>query len=378
VIIILPAPARLRCISLSLLLFLSAICQAAPLLAESTSPQSRRQSEITYQDTTLTEDVSWRGTVLVKGYLVVAPQATLRIEPGTIVRFISGSGGRQLSRLVVLGRIQAVGTIERPIHFVPRQGKPDKSLWGGIQLLNSEKRNQLEYCRIEGAETAIDARFSTLTTKAVTVTASTNGVVLHDSIAGMIAATITDCDSGLEAHDSELEFKDASVSGNRTGMKMLRSSVIMSSVSIQGSTQQGIQSDDCRLKISSCEIIDNKLGASIKGGEGLLFLTRFMRNRDTALHLSGVRMKVNRCRISDNLRDGILLDDGRSVVWGNEFSGNSGYNLVYTGRESASAVRNWWGSADESVLMEKIKDGSGGPRFLTVYPWLTEKSNVLP
>ena len=47
------------------------------------------QIPVAYENATITEDVSWRGSVVVKGALVVAPQATLRIEPGTAIRFMA-------------------------------------------------------------------------------------------------------------------------------------------------------------------------------------------------------------------------------------------------------------------------------------------------
>lgn len=370
---------RIPCLPLVLVIsaFLLPVASQAEASSAAAGSQNRRQSETTYQDTTLTEDVSWRGTILIKGYLAIAPQATLRIEPGTVIRFMPSGSGRQLPRLVVLGRIQATGTGERPILFLPRQAKVVKGAWGGIQLLSSEKRNHLEHCRIEGAETGIDARFSSLTTRSVTVTASAAGLVLRDSTAGMNGTAISSCDTGMEAHDSELELRDSSFSGNQTGMVLARSSVVMASVSVRQNTRLGIQGDDCRLKISSCDISGNAAGARFNGGEGMLFLSRFLRNRDTALHLSAARFKINRCRVADNERDGVLMEDGRATAWDNDFGGNKGANLVYRGQERASVVRNWWGTADESSLMAKITVGRSAS-VLQVYPWLDEKPAVTP
>jgi hypothetical protein len=348
--------------------------------AETGASSNRNQAETVYQDSTLNEDVSWRGNILVKGYLVIAPQATLRIEPGTVVRFTSGSDSRQLPRLVIMGRVQAVGTGERPIQFVSRQNNPTKSSWGGILLLSSEKRNQFEHCRIEGSQAAIEARFSSISVKNVTVINSTGGIILNDSIATIVGATITSCNTGLESSDSELDLKDSTISHNLTGMALDRSSIIMSSVSVTRNTQKAISGNDCRIRMNSCDVSDNAVGADIKGGEGQLLMSRFMRNRDTALHITAARLKIHRCRISDNARNGLSLEDGRATIWGSDISNNGELNLVYSGRERVSAVRNWWGTADESALMAKIKSGNSDARssLLHVYPWLTEKPAVLP
>jgi hypothetical protein len=356
---------------------------AQPVSAASVS-QSRKavtdQVSATYVNKTLSEDSSWHGTILIKGFLVVAAQATLRIEPGTIIRFMIPGGGRQLSRLIVMGRIQAVGTAEHPILFAPDQAQSNKGDWGGVLLLASEKRNQLEHCRIEGAETGLEGRFSTFTAKALSITRSTNGCILRDSIVTLNAPNISACDTGIEAHDSEVELRGATLAANRRGMSLYRSSVVMSSVVVTGSSQQAMLSEDCRLKLSACEISDNALGARISGGEGQVFLSRFVRNRETALHLATTRLKISRCQISDNLRDGLRLEDDRATVWGNAISDNGGFNLVYSGQDTVNVMQNWWGSSAASSITAKVSASASAQRSAAVnlFPWLTEKPAIFP
>ena len=122
-------------------------------------PPAFTKSDISYENITLSEDVTWRGTVLIRGYLVIAPQATLRIEPGTVVRFMKSAITRQLPRLVIMGRIQCNGTAEKPVLFAPNFTDAAKGDWNGILLLASEKRNLFEHCRIEGSEIGLEALF---------------------------------------------------------------------------------------------------------------------------------------------------------------------------------------------------------------------------
>ncbi|MBK5275067.1 MAG: right-handed parallel beta-helix repeat-containing protein [Desulfuromonadales bacterium] len=369
---------------LPLCVVLLSLCLSATVLAAS-EPQSRKtvtaQITAAYENTTITEDVSWSGTVLVKGALVVAPQATLRIEPGAVIRFSATKESRQLPRLVVMGRIQAVGTSANPILFTTFSATPAKAgEWGGILLLSSEKRNQLEQCRIEGAEVGLEGRFSTFSVKSITFAASATGLVLRDSTGSVTASTVSGCETGVEAHDSELEVRDSTVSQNRHGMNLFRTSVVLSSVTVSGNNQLGLLAEECRIKMTSCEISANRVGAQIKGGEGLLFLSRFVRNNETALHLVSARLKVNRCRISDNLRNGLRLEDSRATIWGNYFSGNGNYNLINGGLETITAVQNWWGASDEISITSKLFDAAQDQRAgkVTVFPWLLEKPAALP
>lgn len=328
-----------------------------------------------YANATITEDVTWHGTVLVRGSLVVAPQTTLRIEPGTVVRFAPAQQGRQLPRLVVLGRIQSIGTAERPILFAPNLVNSSKGDWGGVLLLSSEKRNVIEHSRIEGAEIGLEARFSNVTTRFLAVTRSLSGCLLNDSVATLTSSSISACDTGLEAHDSEVEMKEGSFSANRRGIALYRSSVVMTSLQLNNNSLQALYAEESRLKCSSSELSDNVSGARIVGGEGQIFLTRFIRNRETALHLAEARLKVSRCQITGNIRVGLHLEDNRATFWGNAISDNGGFNLLYTGREALTIVQNWWGVRDEASITAKISTLSATAAY---FPWLSEKPPIFP
>jgi hypothetical protein len=312
---------------------------------------------------------------------VVAPQTTLRIEPGTEIRFRAAKGGSQRPGLVVMGRIQAIGSTEQPILFASSAATPVKTgAWGGILLLSSEKRNQLEHCRIESAETALEGRFSNITLKSVAISASITGVLLRDSTAGVSQSSVSGCETGIEAHDSELELRDTSLAQNRRGAALFRTAATMASVTVSGNSLHGILAEEGRIKLTSCEVSGNGVGAHIKGSEGQLFMCRFVRNSDTALHLAAARLKINRCRISENLRDGLKLEDGRATIWGNAFSGNGGYNLVNAGSEGISAPLNWWGAGEEASVKSKLSDitRDGRSGVVNVFPWLLEKPALLP
>lgn len=337
-------------------------------------------ASVVYDGVTFTEDVTWRGTVLVKGFVVVAPQATLTLEPGTIVRF-SGPAAKNITpRLIVQGRIQAVGTYQRPILITSGRSKAARGDWGGISLVSSEKRNILEHCRIEYADSGIDARFSTVSLKMVSITKSNTSILAHDAVVQMTGGNIAESETGIEAFDSEFDMRDAVIANCQRGFVMNRSSVGISSFKIRGNEQYGLVSDDCRVKISATEFSANGTGASFKGGEGQILMSRFIKNRETALHLSGSRMKIQRCRFSDNSRDAIRLEDGRALVSGNIFSSNYGFNLYNAGREDVNALLNWWGSSEQSVITRKIHDAVLDPRSGTVqvFPWLTEKPPLIP
>jgi len=338
------------------------------------------RADLRYEQATLTEDVTWHGTVLIKGALVVAPQATLRIEPGTTVRFARVEGGGRKARLVVMGRIQSIGTAERPILFCSDAPTSVKGDWGGILLLSTEKRNQFEHTAVEGAETGLEAHFSAFTAKSARVSLSKTGLALRDSTVSVESSSFSACETGIEVHDSEFELRDSSVSTNRQGMSLSRSSIVLASTGVTDNGQYGVRAEECRLRISSGSISSNGAGAVVTGGEGQIFMTRFMLNKDTALRLGSARMKVNRSLFADNDHDALRVEDGRATVWGCAFHGNGGFNLFNAGREDVVAVQNWWGANEEAAISAKISDGSRDPRFgmTQIFPWLPSQPSMMP
>lgn len=332
---------------------------------------------IVYDKALFTEDTTWRGTVIVRGFVVIAPQATLRIEAGTVVRF--AGVGNDAARLIIQGRIQGVGTVERPIVLTSDRLKPAKGDWGGISLVSSEKRNILEHCRIEYAASGIEASFSTISLKAATIKRCNSGIMMRDSVVQFTGGSVTESEVGIEINDSESELRELSVASCKSGIIMNRSSVGISSLKIIDNDLYGIRSDDCRVKITSADISGNGAGVRLKGGEGQIVATRFSGNRETALHLSGSRIKLQRCQFIDNSQNALHLEDGRALVWGNSFNGNKGFNLYNNGREDVVALQNWWGSSDRSAIIQKIYDAVRDPRSgnVQLYPWLNEKPQQL-
>lgn len=332
-----------------------------------------------YDGAVLTEDVTWRGSILVKGSVVVAPHATLRIEPGTVVRFAS-SAAQRYPNLVIQGRLNATGSAESPIVLTPDRSKPVRGSWGGIVFLSTGKRNVLEHCRIEFAETALDVRFSTVALKAVTITQARTALLSHDGIVQVTGSTVSDSDTGIELYDSEFDGRETTVDSCQRGAVFNKSSVVLSSFTFMNNQQTGLALDECRIKISGGEFSGNTVGVRIKGGEGQITMSRFLRNKQTALHLSRSRIKITRCLFAENLQEALRTEDGRALILNNAFSTNGGFNLFNAGREVVSAHQNWWGTKDTLLISQKISDVSRDKNTgaVLVFPWLGEKPPLMP
>lgn len=357
------------------LLLVGALCFGAPALA-ATPPaaaapdaaeaaQPRSEAEFTpsfrYGDRVLTEDTVWKGVVLVEGAVTVAPQATLTIEPGTVLRF----KGKEPSgaALVVQGRLAAAGTKESPIVFTSSFAVPAAGDWQGVMLLGSEKRNVLENCRIEAAQTGLEAIFSNLTLKNVRAERSKAGMRFQDALVVMEGGGTSDCDTGLNFSESEATLRNLNLIGNRKGLVAQRSSIYMQegSFSMNGSA---FSCDSCRVRLQGGAVSDNGRGITLYESEGAVTGVQVARNSDYGLSLTASRIRVTGNQIAGNGNSGLLVFDASSVAWDNAIHDN-GYDLYNAGKEEFRAPGNWWGAAGP-----KIYDNAGAGKVLST-PRLT-------
>jgi hypothetical protein len=339
-----------------------------------------RQGEISYENATITEDATWRGTVTVRGSLVISAHTTVRIEPGTVVRFTRSAILRQTPRMVVMGRLHCSGKPDKPVLFTSNSADAISGEWGGILFLSTEKRNLLEHFQIEGADVALEAHHSNLQINGGRILNSGIGVLLHDSTANLASLHIGKTETGLEAHNSEVDLRDVVMDDNRSGLIAVNTNLTAASIKVGRSRQYGMSVEECRIRIRSSEFADNNVGAIIKGGEGQLFRSRFVRNRELALSMAGARVKVNSSLFADNLGDAVKVADRRSLIYGSAFTNNAGYNLINSGSESIVAIQNWWGSKEESQISEKLSDSARNSRSGQIIrsPWLLQKPSLLP
>lgn len=332
-----------------------------------------------YENATLVEDVVWRGTILIRGFLVISPQTTVRIEPGTVVRFMKSTVSDHKPRLVIMGRIQCDGTVKNTVVFESANQAPAHGDWLGIQILSSDKRNQFSNVRIRGAETAVEARFSTIVANGVEITHSLNGIALYDSNSTLDSVTVNGASKALFVRNSELDIRGGSYNNNQIALDAASSSVLLVGSGFSGNANALAIAGDCRVRISSCEFIDNGSAAIINGGEGQIIRSKFVRNRSAALQLSAARYRISQNLFTATNGDAICLNGGHTVIWNSAFSNNSGFNLKAVSVEDVNAVLNWWGTSDELEIRGKlsIKDNSRSiPQF--VFPWLSEKPSSLP
>jgi hypothetical protein len=327
------------------------------------APEPVRRAEapinpvLVYADRVLSEDTVWRGEVLVEGVLTVAPQATLSVEPGTVVRF--RRKGAQAPLLMVQGRLVAAGTKETPVLFTSSFAQPAPGDWQGILLLGSEKKNQLENCRIEGAETGIDALYSSVTLKGTRVEQSVTGMRFQNTLVAVEGGGVSGCGTALEFSDAEATLRNIALTANRQGLIALRSSISLQEGNLSGNQAAAFSADASRVKIQGGMLQGNGSGLTLLDCEGSVTGAKLVKNREFGLSLEASRVRVSGNVITGNGNNGLIVADGAAVAWDNAIFENAGYDLYHGGVEDFRAPANWWGGADP-----KIFDNAGRGRVL--------------
>jgi hypothetical protein len=129
-----------------------------------TSIQESAVVEQEFKDyTTLEQNTTWEGDILIHDVVVVKRGVTLTIEPGTTIRFHKkdrdkdgiGDGG-----VVIEGTIIARGTKKDRIIFTSAAERPEKKDWSYIMVLTAESGNIFEYCEVHHAFTGIQVQYS--------------------------------------------------------------------------------------------------------------------------------------------------------------------------------------------------------------------------
>ena len=257
-----------------------------------------REQERVFSDTIIHQDMTWSGTIAIRGVFVVGRGATLTIEPGTTVRFHRiDSNHDQIGdgEIRVLGRILAEGTKAAPITFKSAEKTPAPKDWSYVLIFASARKSSLRYCRFSDAFTGLQVHFSTATV--------TDSVFTHNN-------------EGLRFGRAKLTIAHNTIDHNNIGVRFTR---MEGPVEITGNT-----------------ITDNRIG---------VFL---------------VPSGQNIVDFFEPGRTGKPWNEGHLEIRGNNIQGNTDYDLDLGEKQKwdLAIAGNWWGGADSQRIQEKIFDQS--------------------
>lgn len=283
---------------------LSSLAAVLLLLAACAGRQpEKKEPRLFYADHVLAEDTVWSGEVEIEGVLLVGRKATLRIRPGTRVRFRKtdrDNDGIGDGEIRILGRLLAEGTPGLPILFESAAAKPQPRDWSYLLLFASGKKSVIDHCRFRHAFSGVQVHFST--------------------------ATISN--SLFEANNEGIRF-------GRARLAITNNLLENNDVAIRFTRMEG------PVQITANEIRANRRG---------IFLVPSGQNIQDFFEPD---------------RSGRPWNTGRLLITGNNIHTNTDYNLSLGAKQlwDLDVSGNWWGSSEPRLIQEKIFDKTVDPEL---------------
>jgi hypothetical protein len=276
-------------------LFLLVSCAGRPL--------ENTPTELVYGDHVIESDTVWAGEVIIEGVVLVGRKATLRIKPGTTIRFRKtdrDNDGIGDSEIRVLGQMLAEGRPDSPILFESAEQNPRPKDWSYLLIFTSGKRNSIDYCRFRHAFSGVQVHFST--------------AVISNSI-------FEENNEGVRFGRARLSITGNLFRNNEVGIRFTR---------MEGP-----------VSISENEITENRRG---------IFLVPSGQNIQDFFEPD---------------RSGKPWNTGRLLITANNIHNNSGYDLSLGEKQfwDLDVSGNWWGSRDPQSIQQGIFDKTTDPEL---------------
>jgi len=145
--------------------------------------------------------------------LIVPPEATLSIEPGSVIWF-KGSG------LGVQGTLHIRGTEDDPV----RVSGLGSAAWKGIILENDKKKSTISHCRVSGAQFGLRGYGADVELDHCLFTDNTWNLILERSACDMSRCLVRSAQrTGVSIRDSEVMITQSMIVDNRQGGLLVNS-----------------------------------------------------------------------------------------------------------------------------------------------------------
>ena len=320
-------------------------------------------ADITYTgDQTLWQDTTWEGEVLIEGVLTVAPNVTLSIRPGTLVRFTfrdTNGDGIGENEMFIQGALKADGTDSEPIRFTAA-GNPRPGAWGAINMM-SEEENLLAHSIVEFGYRGFHAHFANAAIRDSVFRHNLRGLQFQESTISLENSCIVDNRNGIQFRDSKVSLSNVDIRGSYWGLRGVYNELTMKNCRVEGNLINGVNLRDSTLAVSTSRIMGNRKGLYLQRSKVTVENSLLADNSEHGLYLEDSEGVVQGNRISGNGRAGIRILGFTGQVRGNSLAGNGEYALQNDGLRDVDVTGNWWGTMDIKKISGLIRDKQDRP-----------------
>jgi len=310
---------------------------------------------------TLWQDTVWQGEVLIDGVLTVAPEVVLEIRPGTRISFTfmdSNGDGVGEHEMFIQGRLHALGTEDEPVVFTSAESRPFRGAWGAINMMMSEEDNLLAHCVMEYGYRGYHAHFSRVTLTDCVFRHNIRGLQFQESTVTMKRSQVIDNFNGMQFRDSEVIIDQCRISGSYWGLRCLYTDLRLTDCVIENNAINGVHLRDSTLFAEGNRIIGNRRGLYLQRSRAEVRENLIADNSEHGIFLEDSELESTHNRLVGNGRSGVRWLNSEGFLKDNDLSGNGTYAVINDGNTPLDAKGNWWGTIDNSLIGQLVRDGS--------------------
>ncbi len=276
----------------------------AGILISSLLPSPAAAEPVAWDRGTIADSVTWSGEILLKETVVVGPEGTLKVLPGTKVLVAAGKG------ITVLGGIFVEGTEVEPVRFLPEKGDGARDSWEGIRMTGGSDRpgeRVFSFFSIEGAK---------------------EGISMVETSARISGGTFRACTVGIQGYQkSEAVVERCLFAGNRSGaMVSLGGRALFRECRFEENLEYGLMVDrGATVSVRECDFGKGKTGIfSLTNApfrvEGSLFRSL---GKGVVARQVGKDSGIFRCRFENNGTGVLAVQFCTMEISDSEFEGNT-------------------------------------------------------
>jgi len=319
-------------------------------------------AEMVYRgEQTLWQDTVWEGEILIDGVLTVAPEVVLEIRPGTRVSFTfmdSNADGVGEHEMFIQGRLRALGTEDKPVVFTSAESRPFSGAWGAINMMMSEEDNLLAHCVLQYGYRGYHAHFSRASLTDCVFRHNVRGLQFQESTVTMKRCRVIDNFNGMQFRDSEVMIDQSRISGSHWGLRGLYTDLRLTDCVIENNAINGVHLRDSTLLADANRIVGNRRGLYLQRSRAEVRSNLIAGNSEHGIFLEDSKLEGTHNRLVDNGRSGVRWINSEGLLRANDLSGNGTYAVINDGNTPLDARGNWWGTVDNSLVGELVRDGS--------------------
>jgi hypothetical protein len=166
-------------------------------------------------------EVVWEGVVQVRADVVIPAGDVLVIRPGTKVVFAfrddDGDGAGD-ARILVKGRLRAIGRADAPIEFAAEAGGAHPGPRWGEVLVEEAAGADFAWCRFSGAQQAVHAHFTPLAIDRCVFEGNAIGARFRGDPVTIRHSRFAGNGTAVRFWESSPEVADCEFTGNGTGV----------------------------------------------------------------------------------------------------------------------------------------------------------------